>query len=57
MHRAAAEILAVLKAVFVLDPVPDRMRQYVRRNDTLLRRNGENLSAAVEALLRNADAR
>jgi hypothetical protein len=55
IHRAAAQLLAALKAVFVLDPVPERMRQYVRRNDTLLRRNAENLSAAAGALLDHPD--
>lgn len=55
MHLAAAQLLAALKAVFVLDPVPDRMRQYVRSGDTLLRRNAENLSAAVGALLDRPD--
>jgi predicted ATPase len=55
LHRAAAQVLASLKAVFVLDPVPERMRQYVRRNDTLLRRNAENLSAAAGALLDQPD--
>ena len=56
LHAAAAQMLASLKAVFVLDPVPDRMRQYVRHGDTLLRRNAENLSAAVGALLGDAEA-
>lgn len=51
VHRAADQVLAALKSVFVLDPVPDQMRQYVPRRDTLLRRNADNLSAAVASLL------
>ncbi len=51
VHRAADQVLAALKSVFVLDPVPDQMRQYVPRRDVLLRRNADNLSATVAALL------
>jgi predicted ATPase len=50
-------VLSALRSVFVLDPVPDRMRQYVPRRDVLLRRNAENLSAAVASLLKDPDAR
>lgn len=51
VHLAAARVLAALRAVFVLDPVPHLMRQYVPRRDDLLRRDADNLSAAVAALL------
>lgn len=51
VHLAAARVLAALRAVFVLDPVPHLMRQYVPRRDALLRRDADNLSAAVAALL------
>jgi predicted ATPase len=51
IHLAAAQVLAALRAVFVLDPVPPMMRQYVPRRDTLLRRDADNLSAAVASLL------
>ena len=57
IHLAAAQVLAALRSVFALDPVPDRMRQYVPRRDVLLRRNAENLSAAVASLLKDPDAR
>jgi predicted ATPase len=57
IHLAAAQVLAALRSVFVLDPVPDRMRQYVPRRDVLLRRNAENLSAAVASLLKDPDPR
>lgn len=56
VHRAADQVLAALRAVFVLDPIPDRLRQYVRASDTLLRRNAENLSAVVGALLESPDS-
>ncbi|MGH9125227.1 MAG: AAA family ATPase [Acidimicrobiales bacterium] len=55
VHRGADQILAALRGVFVLDPVPERLRQYVRAGDTRLRRNAENLSAVVGALLDRPD--
>jgi predicted ATPase len=51
LHLAAARLLAALRGVFVLDPVPHLMRQYVPRRDILLRRDADNLSAAVASLL------
>lgn len=51
VHLAAARVLAALRAVFVLDPVPHLMRGYVPRRDATLRRSADNLSAAVGALL------
>ena len=57
VHQAAAQVLAALKAVFVLDPVPHRMRQYERRGNTLLRRDADNISAAAGALLDDPHAR
>lgn len=51
VHLAAAQVLAGLRSVFVLDPVPHLMRQYVPRRDVLLRRDADNLSAAVASLL------
>lgn len=53
IHEFASDVLAALKAVFVLDPVPHEMRHYVRRKDDKLRRNGENLSATIAGLLEN----
>ena len=50
VHRAAQDVLAVLKNVFLLDPVPHLMRQYVNARDTELRRSTDNLSAAVAGL-------
>lgn len=50
-HLAAAQALSALKNVFVLDPVPHLMRQFVPAADVVLRRDAENLSAAVASLL------
>lgn len=51
IHLAAAQVLSALRQVFVLDPVPHLMRLYVPRRDVLLRRNADNLSAAVASLI------
>ncbi len=48
--RVVGEVLAVLGSVFHLDPVPHLMRQYVPEQDVVLRRNADNLSAAVNHL-------
>lgn len=56
VHRGAAAVLEALQAVFVLDPVPSLMRQYVPSRDTILRRRAENLSAAIGALLEDPDS-
>jgi predicted ATPase len=53
VQRAANQVLAALRNVFVLDPIPHLMRQYVPRRDVGLRRNAENLSAAAARLLAN----
>lgn len=53
VHQAASDVLGVLREVFLLDPVPHLMRQYVNAQDSELRRNGDNLSAAVAGLERN----
>ena len=57
IHLAAAQAVAALRAVFVLDPVPHLMRLYVPRRDILLRRNADNLSAAVASLLDQPETR
>ena len=53
VHRAAEQVLEALRGVFVLDPVPHLMRQYVPERDTVLRRQGENLSAVIGHLKRS----
>jgi predicted ATPase len=50
VHAAAAAVRAALTSVFILDPVPHLMRQYVNERDNELRRNADNLSAAVAAI-------
>ncbi|MEH0423836.1 AAA family ATPase [Streptomyces sp. B21-083] len=50
VHRGAQVVLKALREVFLLDPVPHLMRQYVNARDTELRRNADNLSAAVAGL-------
>ncbi|MFD5554059.1 AAA family ATPase [Streptomyces sp. NPDC127068] len=50
VHRAARDVLTVLREIFLLDPVPHLMRQYVNARDSDLRRSADNLSAAVEHL-------
>lgn len=55
IHLAAARALAALRGVFVLDPVPHQMRQYVPRRDVWLRRSADNISAAVASLLDEPD--
>ena len=51
VHLGAAQVLTALRAVFMLDPVPHEMRQYVPRRDVQLRRTADNLSAAAASLL------
>lgn len=51
VHLAAAQVLGAFRSVFVLDPVPHLMRHYVPARDARLRRDADNLSAAVGSLL------
>lgn len=57
IHLAAAQVLAALRSVFVLDPVPHLMRQYVPSRDVLLRRDADNLSAAIADLIGSPPSR
>lgn len=50
VHDAAVAMLDALRAVFILDPVPALMRQYVPARDTVLRRQADNLSAVISGL-------
>lgn len=55
--RPLAIVASALRTVFPLDPVPHLMRQYVPAHDALLRRTGENLSAAIaRAMERSPEA-
>lgn len=44
-------MLASLASVFILDPVPHQMRDYVPEKDFHLRRSADNLSAVLANLL------
>lgn len=57
VRRVAEGMLAALSAVFVLDPVPHQMREYVAEKDVRLRRNAENLSAVLASLLKDEATR
>jgi predicted ATPase len=50
VHGYAEAVVAALRAVFVLDPVPTLMRGYVPVKDALLRREADNISAVVARL-------
>jgi len=50
IHRWALCVIGALRAVFILDPVPSLMRQYVPARDTVLRRQADNLSAVIGGL-------
>jgi predicted ATPase len=45
--QAAKTVVAALRGIFHLDPVPHLMREYVPERDAELRRTGANLSAAI----------
>jgi len=51
VHHAAGVVLDALRGVFVLDPVPHAMRQYVPARDHRLRRAADNLSAVLGRLM------
>lgn len=56
VDEGASAVRAALRSVFILDPVPHLMRQYVNARDNGLRRNAENLSAPVAAVAERSDA-
>lgn len=51
LHHVAEQMLSALKEIFILDPVPHQMREYVTRQDARLRRHAENLSATLASLM------
>ncbi|MBO0767658.1 MAG: AAA family ATPase [Solirubrobacterales bacterium] len=55
VQEAALEVVEALRAVFILDPVPTLMRQYVPERDNVLRRQADNLSAVIGALREDPD--
>ncbi|WP_161490148.1 AAA family ATPase [Tessaracoccus flavescens] len=50
VHEIAAEMLQAIAGIFLLDPVPHQMREYVPERDSVLRRTADNLSATVRRL-------
>ncbi len=57
VRRIAEEMLAALSNVFILDPVPHQMREYVPEKDIQLRKNAENLSSVLASLLADSATR
>lgn len=57
LHRISDEVLSALRGVFILDPVPHRMREFVPAKDVQLRRAADNLSAVIGALLEDSITR
>ena len=53
VREVAEEMTAALSNMFILDPVPHQMREYVPEKDVHLRRNAENLSPVLANLLKD----
>ncbi|MDM3974747.1 ATP-binding protein [Mycobacterium marseillense] len=50
VHEVAAAVLSGISGIFILDPVPHQMREYIPERDNVLRRNADNLSAVLRRL-------
>lgn len=50
VQEVAAVMLSAISGIFILDPVPHQMREYVPERDFVLRRNADNLSAVLRRL-------
>ncbi|WP_082916249.1 AAA family ATPase [Plantibacter sp. H53] len=57
VHEVAEGMLSAISGVFLLDPIPHQMREYVPEKDSRLRRTADNLSAVIRQLLRESEAR
>ncbi|MFE2770855.1 AAA family ATPase [Microbacterium resistens] len=57
VHEVADGMLRAITGIFLLDPIPHQMREYVPEKDSRLRRTADNLSAVLRHLLRETDAR
>ncbi len=57
VHEAAEVVTEALAGIFILDPVPHQMREYVPAKDSHLRRNADNLSATLARLMSDPDLR
>ncbi|WP_245836101.1 AAA family ATPase [Mycobacterium rhizamassiliense] len=50
VHEVAEIVLSAISGIFILDPDPHQMREYVPERDAALRRNADNLSASLKRL-------
>lgn len=57
VHQVAEVMLQAISSIFLLDPVPHQMREYVPEKDSHLRRNADNLSAVLRRLSMEPDLR
>lgn len=57
VHEVAMNVLEAISSIFILDPVPHQMREYVPEKDSRLRRNAENLSATLGRLSNDPSVR
>jgi predicted ATPase len=57
VHSAAEAMLAAIASIFILDPVPHQMREYVPQKDSHLRRAADNLSATLARLTEEPESR
>lgn len=57
VHEVANGMLDAISSVFLLDPIPHQMREYVPEKDDHLRRTADNLSAVLRRLLRQSETR
>lgn len=57
VHEAAEIVLGAIAGIFILDPVPHQMREYVPARDNVLRRNADNLSAVLRRLSKDPHVR
>lgn len=57
VHAMAEGMLNAIAGVFLLDPVPQQMREYVPEKDNHLRRSADNLSAVLRRLSSAVEAR
>lgn len=57
VHHVAQLMLQAISSIFILDPIPHQMREYVAEKDSRLRRNADNLSAVLNRLAREPGVR
>ncbi|WP_449385802.1 AAA family ATPase [Cellulomonas soli] len=57
VHQVAESVIGAITSVFMLDPVPHQMREYVGEKDNHLRRNADNLSAVLRRLAADPEVR